>query len=207
MAKQPKAPPPIVGPAPTVAGYSIPPPRPQGGRPPKLHPDDATLQLIRNLGSIRATTKEVAAVLGVTEKTFIDFKSKHDSVEEAYLSGHELGKVSQRRDMLALAKKNGMVAIFMAMNQLGMKDLRQQWAWQGQGEGANGKGNGAGDRRVVVIKGGLPEDEPTGAVPSPAALPAAIPPADPAPAEPKADGDPQGSASPPPGRPLEEEPL
>lgn len=142
--------------APDVPRSVIAPPRPKGGRPPILTSTPETLAIVQNLGSIRATTKEAAAVLGVTEPTFLKFKEDNEEVGEAWERGHELGKVSQRRSLLALAAKNGMVAIFMAMNQLGMKDLRQQWAWQGQGK-ENGKA--VGDRRVVVVKGGLPSEE------------------------------------------------
>lgn len=146
----------------------LPPPRPKGGRPPSLVPDARTLQIVRGLGSIRATTKESAAVLGVSEPTFITFKKTHEEVAEAYEHGAEIGKVSQRRDLIQLARRNGNVAIFLAMNQLGMKDLRARWSALGLGAQGGKGGGAAGDRRVIKIVGGLPDDDlgpPPGATP------------------------------------------
>jgi hypothetical protein len=44
---------------------------PKVGRPPKLQADEETLRKLENLGKIRCTTKEAAAVLDVSEPTSI----------------------------------------------------------------------------------------------------------------------------------------
>src|SRR4030088_843145 len=51
------------------------------GRPRKLQPDEKTLVLVKGLGNIQATGPECAAVLGVTEPTWIKFKKGFPEVE------------------------------------------------------------------------------------------------------------------------------
>jgi len=142
----------------------LPAPRNPGGRPAALVLDDATLQTIEHLGMIWATTVECAAWLNVTEPTFINFKKRHPEAEEAYKRGWELGKSSLRRTQLRLAQKNAVMAIFLGMQHLGQKDLRQQWAHASANEAGRGE-----DKRVVIIKGGLPDEGPgEGSSPPPA---------------------------------------
>ena len=65
-----------------------------GGRPPQLTADEKTLKLVQGLGTIRATTKECAAVLSVTEPTFLKFLKDHPQAQEAFEIGKGQGKVS-----------------------------------------------------------------------------------------------------------------
>jgi hypothetical protein len=139
----------------------------KGGRPRKLEMDAKTLALVRSLGGIQCTTKEAAAVLGVDEDTFNKFRADEPEAQRAWVEGTENGKASLRRNQIKLAEKNATMAIFLGMQYLGQKDLRQQWAWGGAG--ANGR---EGDKRVVVIKGGLPDDEPAASAGPPSDGPA-----------------------------------
>jgi len=150
----------------------LPAPRNPGGRPASLVLDDPTLQTIEHLGMIWASTVECAAWLNVTEPTFINFKKKHPEAEAAYKRGWELGKSSLRRTQLRLAQKNAVMAIFLGMQHLGQKDLRQQWAHQSDRDAGTGE-----DKRVVIIKGGLPDDPPGGGSSPPTIDAVALPPA------------------------------
>lgn len=85
---------------------------------------DKVTEELQKLGVIRCTTKECAAFLGIVETTLFALFERYPQTKDAYESGKELGKISQRRDLLALGKTNGAVAIFNAMNELGMKDKR-----------------------------------------------------------------------------------
>ena len=67
------------------------------GRPRKLQPDEKTLVLVKGLGNIQATGPECAAVLGVTEPTWIKFKKGFPEVEAALRDGQGEGRASLRR--------------------------------------------------------------------------------------------------------------
>ena len=92
------------------------------GRPPALMADAKTLKTIHGLGKIQATTRECAAVLGVSHQTFIAFSNKHPQVAEALEQGRETGKSSLRRTQFRLAEKNASMAIFLGKNYLDQAD-------------------------------------------------------------------------------------
>lgn len=98
------------------------PTRKKTGRPPSLAVDAKTLKTIEGLGKIQATTRECAAVLGVSHQTFITFMNAHSAVGEALEKGKEGGKTSLRRTQFALAKKNAAMAIFLGKNYLDQTD-------------------------------------------------------------------------------------
>ena len=86
--------------------------------------DEPTLKLIRGLGSIHATHKEVAAVLGVHLNTWMYFKRDNPEAQEAFEDGQEEGKSSLRRDQFNLAKRNATMAIFLGKQYLGQRDIQ-----------------------------------------------------------------------------------
>ena len=96
------------------------------GRPPALKPDDHTLKTIRGLGQIQATTKECAAVLGVSEQTYIAFKKRHAPlIDDTYAKGSGQGLASLRRKQFAMAAKNATMAIWLGKQYLGQRDRQE----------------------------------------------------------------------------------
>lgn len=92
------------------------------GRPPALVPDDKTLEIIRGLGEIQCTTRECAAVLGVSHQTFLTFKAKNPEVAEALEIGSESGKMSLRRKQFKMAETNASMAIWLGKQYLEQSD-------------------------------------------------------------------------------------
>src|SRR5690606_4425054 len=92
------------------------------GRPQAIAPDKKTLATVEGLGKIQATTRECAAVLGVSHQTFIATMQRHPEIGEALEKGKETGKSSLRRTQFALAKKNAAMAIFLGKNYLDQTD-------------------------------------------------------------------------------------
>jgi hypothetical protein len=97
----------------------------KGGRPPKLTPDDATLELLEGLGRIQCTTREAACVLKVAENTFLKFLSDHPQAREAFEMGKGQGLHSLRRSQFKLAETNAAMAIFLGKNYLGQSDKQE----------------------------------------------------------------------------------
>ena len=94
----------------------------KGGRPPSLIPDEKTLEIIRGLGQIQCTTRECAAVLGVSHQTFIKFKAQHQEVSDALEIGCETGKMSLRRKQFNMAETNASMAIWLGKQYLDQSD-------------------------------------------------------------------------------------
>lgn len=98
----------------------------KGGRPPALIPDEATLKIVKGLGQIQATTKECAAVLGVTEMTYIAFKKRHAPlIEETYAIGAGEGLASLRRRQFQMSEKSATMAIWLGKQYLGQSDKQE----------------------------------------------------------------------------------
>lgn len=95
---------------------------PKMGRPPALVADEKTLEIIRGLGQIQCTTRECAAVLGVSHQTFIKFKAQHQEVAEALEIGSETGKMSLRRKQFNMAETNASMAIWLGKQYLEQSD-------------------------------------------------------------------------------------
>lgn len=98
----------------------------KGGRPPKLTVNEATIKIVKGLGNIQATTRECAAVLGVTEPTWINFKKKHPAVEDAYRDGAGEGLASLRRRQFKAAQDgNATMLIWLGKQYLGQADKQE----------------------------------------------------------------------------------
>lgn len=93
-----------------------------GGRPPAIDADAKTIKTIEGLGKIQATTRECAAVLGVSHQTFIATLQRLPEIAEALERGKETGKSSLRRTQFRLAEKNASMAIFLGKNYLDQTD-------------------------------------------------------------------------------------
>lgn len=96
--------------------------RKKTGRPQALAADAKTLKTVEGLGKIQATTRECAAVLGVSHQTFITFMGRYPAVGEVLEKGKEEGKTSLRRTQFRLAAKNAAMAIFLGKNYLDQTD-------------------------------------------------------------------------------------
>ncbi|MDI1262258.1 MAG: hypothetical protein PS018_03250 [bacterium] len=94
----------------------------KNGRPQALGPDARTLATVRGLGRIQATTRECAAVLGVSHQTFIATMQRHPEIGAVLDQGKELGKRSLRRTQFQLAQSNAGMAIFLGKNYLDQTD-------------------------------------------------------------------------------------
>jgi len=98
-------------------------PKRDGGRPPKLQPDETTLGFVEGLAKIGATHTEAAVVLGVTRETFDRFICKHKKAEEAFENGRGLAKISLRRAQFRSAMGgNAAMLIWLGKQFLGQKD-------------------------------------------------------------------------------------
>jgi hypothetical protein len=128
-------------------------PRKRPGPPYKLTAtDQRTCNSLRALASILATTKEIAAVLGVHEDTLFEAFKREPRLREIYMSGRETGKASLRRVQFDLAKRNAAMAIFLGKNLLGQSD-QQDHRFRGS---INVEVADARDRLARLILGGEP---------------------------------------------------
>jgi len=96
--------------------------RPHQGRKALLEADEETLRVIHELAKIGATQKEIAAILGVSDRTLQNFLYDNPPAYEAWEDGQQKMKISLRRKQLSLADKNAPMAIFLGKNLLGQKD-------------------------------------------------------------------------------------
>ena len=94
------------------------------GRPFSVVLDEKTRKTISGLGSIQATWKELAAVLGISEPTLAAWFKREPEAQRLYEDGKEHGKASLRRSQFNLASKNATMAIFLGLNYLDQKDRR-----------------------------------------------------------------------------------
>ena len=92
---------------------------------PLAYPDvQQAMKLLEGLGAIMATHEEAAAVLRVSKPTLYAMFARWPEVKEAFETGRMHGRVSLRRNQVDLSKRNATMAIFLGMNWLGQKDLR-----------------------------------------------------------------------------------
>jgi hypothetical protein len=84
--------------------------------------DKRTCVTLEGLGSILATTREAAAVLGVHEDTLFAAFKREPELREIYMAAKETGKASLRRVQFNLAQRNASMAIFLGKNLLGQSD-------------------------------------------------------------------------------------
>lgn len=98
----------------------------KAGRPPALEANAATLKIIMGLGKIQATTKECAAVLSVTEPTYLKFKADHPEVADAYRDGVGQGLASLRRRQFKAAEDgNATMLVWLGKQYLGQVDKQE----------------------------------------------------------------------------------
>jgi hypothetical protein len=98
----------------------------KGGRPNKLKADDATVKIVKGLGNIQATSKECAAVLGVTEPTWIKFKKDNPEIEAALIEGQGEGLASLRRRQFKAANDgNATMLVWLGKQYLGQSDKQE----------------------------------------------------------------------------------
>jgi len=101
-------------------------PKSKRGRPPALQADEETLKTLRSLGQIHCTTKEAAAVLGVSEPTFIAFLKRHKKAREEFENGKENGKASLRRMQFRSAENgNTTMQIWLGKQYLEQKEKHE----------------------------------------------------------------------------------
>lgn len=96
----------------------------KGGRPPAIQDVENAIAVIWGLGEINCTKAEVAAVLNVDIDTLDAFFERYPAALEAYENGKAFGKASLRRNQAKLSATNATMAIFLGMNYLGQKDMR-----------------------------------------------------------------------------------
>ena len=80
--------------------------------------------ILGGLGAIMATWKECAAVLQISEATLMRIFHRWPEVKNAYDMGKAGGRVGLRRSQFKLADRNATMAIFLGMNYLEQKDMR-----------------------------------------------------------------------------------
>jgi hypothetical protein len=97
----------------------------RGGRPPKITADAKTLETLKGLGGIQATTREAAAVLGISEQALFDWFKREPVAREVWDAAKDEGKASLRRIQMQLATKNAAMAIFLGKNLLGQSDKHE----------------------------------------------------------------------------------
>lgn len=96
------------------------------GPAPKLTADETTLNTVRGLGQIQATSKECAAVLGVSEPTWIKFKRDNPQVETALFEGQGKGLASLRRRQFRAAEDgNATMLVWLGKQYLGQADKQE----------------------------------------------------------------------------------
>lgn len=88
-----------------------------------LQPDEETLRTIFELAKLLCTQKEIAGVLGVSDRTLSKFLNEVEEAHDAWEDGQSHGKISLRRKQFSLADKNAPAAIFLGKNMLGQKDV------------------------------------------------------------------------------------
>jgi hypothetical protein len=96
------------------------------GKQPLLKPDPVTLNLIVNLSRKGCTQAEIAALLGVAEKTFTNFLNANPEAREAYDRGGAILDGSLRAKQVELALDGDVtMLVWLGKQRLGQRDHRQ----------------------------------------------------------------------------------
>lgn len=102
------------------------PPKKKMGAPRKIVGDEKTLQTLGGLARIQCTTKEAAAVLAVSEPTFIDFLKREKKAREVWDQGKEAGRASLRRMQFKAAESgNATMQIWLGKQYLEQRDKQE----------------------------------------------------------------------------------
>jgi hypothetical protein len=95
------------------------------GKQPLLKPDSVTLSLVMNLSRKGCTQAEIAALLGVAEKTFTNFLGANPEAREAYDRGGAILDGSLRAKQVELALDGDVtMLIWLGKQRLGQRDQR-----------------------------------------------------------------------------------
>ncbi len=92
------------------------------GRPPKLYPDEHTLQRIADMAMLCATEQEMAGCLGVSQSVFVEFKKNNPEVVQLIESSQNEGKLSLRRTQFRMSETNAQLAIFLGKQYLAQSE-------------------------------------------------------------------------------------
>jgi hypothetical protein len=96
------------------------------GKQPLLKADSVTLNLVMNLSHRGCTQAEIAALLGVAEKTFTNFLNANPEAREAYDRGGAILDGSLRAKQVELALDGDVtMLIWLGKQRLGQRDQRQ----------------------------------------------------------------------------------
>lgn len=75
-------------------------------------------ELVRKLANIQCTQKEIASILGCSDRTL----QNDEEFMRVFKEGIESGRASLRRYQFKLAEKNASMAIFLGKQYLGQRD-------------------------------------------------------------------------------------
>jgi len=92
------------------------------GRPPKLTPDAATLQWVRELGERAGSKAAAAEALGVSRDTFERFLATHVKARSAWKMGQGRAQAALRERQFEEAKTSPALAIRFRKQWLGQSD-------------------------------------------------------------------------------------
>lgn len=92
------------------------------GRPLALVEDEKTLNTLAGLARIQCTIREAAAVLNVSQVTFLEFLKRSKKAKDAWEHNRESGLASLRRNQFKMAENNPTMAIWLGKQYLGQKD-------------------------------------------------------------------------------------
>lgn len=96
----------------------------QSGRPYVIQDEKAAIKLLAQLGQLKCTLKECAAMLKVTQQTLSNFFERVPEAKESYERGLQVGNISLRRSQFRLAEKSASMNMFLGVNYLGQTDTR-----------------------------------------------------------------------------------
>ena len=117
--------------------------------------------MLESLGKIQCTTKEAAAVLDVSEPTFIEFLKRHEKARYVYEKGKDSGRASLRRMQFKAAERgNVTMQIWLGKQLLDQKDATNRLEVGKPGDFANMTDDEL-DRFIVDKASGFVEDKRT----------------------------------------------
>lgn len=79
-------------------------------------------ELITNLGRVSCTLYELAMILGISEPTLKSLMARQPEVQALWEEAKATSKISLRHKLHKLANTQAGAAIFLAKNELGMRD-------------------------------------------------------------------------------------
>lgn len=95
------------------------------GRPYSIVGDKKTLEILFGLGKIQCTTKETAAVLGVSEPSLFALFKRDKKAREEFEKGQQQGRASLRRQQYKMAETNPTMSIWLGKQYLNQVDKHE----------------------------------------------------------------------------------